>query len=232
MWGSPTVWGLILGAFVLVFLIVYMYPSSGHANDECHVIERKQQADGTVLEIVTGDCKEGMPHTTTADTIRMTRDIENSPRYDIIMAHERVHLDQKQRPAVWRALVKRIWSYDLYEKPPSGIPVEWVRKRRPNPDTESAPWAVWRGRYVFFAAFTEEKLLRTAPVLVWDLESNRLVEVPPEWRGQFCWEDRLPHQYEHPYELAAEYMAEPTHKNHPCPAAAALFASVGTGATA
>jgi hypothetical protein len=192
--------------------------SRPRVHDECHILERKSLADGSVLEIVNDECKEGMPHTTTADTIRMTRAVHKSSRYEAIMVHERVHLDQKQRPDYWRDLVKRIWSYEIFVDPPSGIPSEWVQRRRPNPDTDQAPWAVWRGRYVFFAAFNADRRLKTASVLVWDTETGRLVDIPPEWRRLFTSDDKLPHQYEHPYELAAEFIAE----HSTCPAAAAL----------
>lgn len=210
---------LVTGVVVcgLIYLFVYPVPT-----DDCRILERRQQTDGTVLEIVDGHCKEGMPHTTTATTIRMTHAVLESPRYETILVHERVHLDQKQRPRVWRDLVKRIWSYEVFSEPPAGIPAEWVEARRPNPDTDQAPWAVWRGRYVFFAAFHADRRLKTASVRIWDLESGRLVEIPPEWRRQFTSGDVLPHQYEHPYELAAEFIAE----HSTCAAAASLAAAL------
>ena len=136
------------------------------------------------------------------------------------MVHERVHLDQKKRPEFWRDLVKRIWSYELFVTPPAGIPSEWIL--RPNPDTEQAPWAVWRRCYVFFACCRDDRSLRKAPVVVWDLERGEFVDIPPEWRTQFCLGDALPHQDEHPYELAAEFIAE----SSTCPAAASLHAAL------
>jgi hypothetical protein len=176
--------------------------------------------DGTRLEIVADDCKEGLPHTTTSTTVRMTQSIADSSRFHEIMTHERVHLDQKTRPDYWRSLVKRIWAYDLYDTAPRGVPADVVAKLRPNPDTEAAPWAVWRGRYVFFPAYGDDKRLSTAKARIWDLEEGRLTEEPPEWRAQFCFEGTRPHQWEHPYEIAAEYKTHPSQ----CPAAAALLA--------
>ena len=206
-------------AVTLTAYVIYSYTHSNQKHDDCHVLEKRTLSDGTVLEIVNDACKEGMPHTTTKETVRMTRGVLNSSKYDEIMTHERVHLDQKTRPAFWRSLVSRIWSYELYKTAPAGVPAEQIR---PNPDTDAAPWAVWRGRYVFFAAFGDDKTLKSAPVRIWDLEERRFTEIPPEWRKQFCGDTDCPHQYEHPYELAAEYI---THTSQ-APAAAALSAAL------
>lgn len=217
--------GLVLAVLVL-FSAFARGTASGTASgtptgtDDCRVLSTRVLEDGTRLEIVADDCKEGLPHTTTSTTMRMTQSIADSPRFHEIMTHERVHLDQKTRPDYWRSLVKRIWAYDLYETAPQGVPADVVAKLRPNPDTDAAPWAVWRGRYVFFPAYGDDKRLSTAKARIWDLEEGRLTEEPPEWRAQFCFEGACPHQWEHPYEIAAEYKTHPSQ----CSAAAALFA--------
>jgi hypothetical protein len=192
-----------------------------NTRDECVVLERRTLPDGAILEVVNDSCKEGLPHTTSGTTIRMTHAVANSPRYDTILVHERVHLDQKRRPTFWRDLVHRIWSYEVLVDPPAGLPSEWIDRRRPNPDTDQAPWALWRGRYLFFAAYNEDRRLKTASVHIWDLEARRLVPIPPEWQKQFSIDGQAPHQYEHPYELAAEFIAERSQ----CSAAAALAAA-------
>jgi len=207
----------VLASILLTLGILYQlrHPKE---TDGCRVHDTRILDDGTRLELVNDDCKEGLPHTTTNDTVRMTQRIADSSRVREILTHERVHLDQKTRPAFWRDLVSRIWAYDLRSTPPTGVPAPWVSLLRPNPDTDAAPWAVWRGRYVFFAAFQEDKRLRTATTRVWDLAAGSLVEPPPEWQAEFCGAGACPHQSEHPYEIAAEYI---THESQ-SPASARL----------
>lgn len=223
-------WAFVLGIGLLVALVWFIrfqtnkaLPSTAaFVSDTCKVLSTRTLDDGALLEIVDDQCKEGLPHTTTSKTIRMTQSIANSPRFNEILVHERVHLDQKTRPAFWKDLVKRVWAYDLYESPPSGVSAEWVERHRPNPDTDAAKWAVWRGRYVFFAAYGSDRKLKTATPVIWDLEEGRRIEEIPEWRAQFCAGDSCPHQWEHPYEIAAEYK---THGSQ-SPAAAALAAAL------
>jgi len=165
--------------------------------------------DGATLEIVDNGCQEGLPHTSGPNTIRMTRSIFNSGSRDSTLTHERVHLDQKTRPEAWLQFCKSAWSYELTNQNP-GVPTQDY-DLRPNPDTGSNPYAVWRGRYVFFSAFDASRKLSSAPVIVWDLEEKKALSgPPPEWKAQFCTASgKCPHQYEHPYEIAAEYA---THK--------------------
>ena len=214
---------LFIGSLlILVCFVLYKMSDKHSAPDTCRVLSTRTLEDGALLEIVDDDCKEGLPHTTTNTTIRMTRSVADSSRFNEILVHERVHLDQKTRPAFWKDLVKRVWAYDLYASPPPGVPAEWVKMCRPNPDTDVAPWAVWRGRYVFFAAYGPDRKLKTATPVIWDMEEGRRIEEIPEWRGQFCVGDSCPHQWEHPYEIAAEYK---THGSQ-SPAAAALAAAL------
>jgi hypothetical protein len=213
---------LLLGCLYVVLSQENKNKANDKASDSCRVLSTRTLEDGSLLEIVDDACKEGLPHTTTSTTIRMTQSVADSSRFGEILVHERVHLDQKTRPAVWKDLVKRVWAYDLYESPPPGVPAEWVEKRRPNPDTDALPWAVWRGRYVFFAAYGDDRRLKTATPVIWDLEEGRRLENVPEWQSQFCAGNSCPHQWEHPYEIAAEYK---THASQ-SPAAAALFTAL------
>jgi hypothetical protein len=221
-------WGLLLivvAAIGIVAGIFYAYQFVNQTTQDessCRVLSTRILPDGTRLEVVNDECKEGLPHTTTSNTVRMTQNIANSSRYEEIMTHERVHLDQKTRPDYWRNLVKRVWAYDLSSTPPDGLPAHWAARRRPNPDTDAAPWAVWRGRYVFFAAYGDDHRLSTAPTRIWDLQEKTLVETLPDWQAHFCKDNACPHQSEHPYEIAAEYI---THQSQ-SPASAALSSAL------
>lgn len=202
----------IIGGLLLVAgIVMYVF----YARKSCNVLRRIHTNDGTI-EIVDAECQEGLPHTTTMNTIRMTENVWNSERRETTLTHERVHLDQKRRPHEWEEFYRSVWNYELLTSPPAGIPSAEIR---PNPDTANKPWALWRGRYLFYPQYGTERTLRNAPVLIWDVEKQQHVDIPPEWRSEFCLGASCPHQYEHPHELAAEYI---THTST-SPSAVKLF---------
>lgn len=216
----------VLALLTLVFVIQYLRQRS----DVCEVLEVVSLPAGRRIQIVDDGCQEGLPHTTDAGTIRMTRDAYESVRRDEILRHEHVHCNQKSAPADWRRFYAAAWDYELLSSPPSAIPANLLKKLRPNPDTADAPWAVWRNRWVFFpiaAGVGNDGLmrLRDAHVAVWDLKSASLMSGPPsEWRTEFCEGPDgavCPTQYEHPHELSAEFL---TLRSNVSPAAQKLFA--------
>jgi hypothetical protein len=216
-----TVYGV--GALVCVGLAVvvwYVY------SERCVVLKRYALQYGTV-EIVDPTCQEGLPHTWSPSIIRMTGHDWESSRRDDILRHERVHLRQRREPAAWREFYRTAWGYELTTTPPPGIPEHWVSRLRPNPDTADGPWAVWRGRYVFFPTHRDAKrTLRDAVVQVWDSVARRIVDPPPEWKQQFCEGGHCPHQYEHPHEIAAEFITHAdTSEGSAAPAALQLAAA-------
>jgi len=200
---------LIVIFAIVAFGVLYLKKVEPMKSDNCVVLERKILKGGEVLEIVDDGCQEGLPHTSGPNTIRMTKAVYSSSSRDEILTHERVHLDQKTRPDAWLQFCKSAWSYELTNQNP-GVPTEDY-DLRPNPDTNTNPYAIWRGRYVFFSAFDTSRKLSSAPVIVWDLEERKTLSgPPPEWKAQFCTGNgKCPQQYEHPYEIAAEYA---THK--------------------
>ena len=197
---------MVLGIFIVLAVIgaiaFFIMPTR-----DCTVLQTIRLDDADV-EIVNESCKEGLPHTTGPRTIRMIRRDWDGPRRDAILAHERVHLAQKSHSAAeWRAFYERTWGYKCYASPPAGVPAELVARLRPNPDTSDSPWAIWRDRWLFFPAFGDEGSLRGAEVIVWDLENHRQVATPDAWRSLFCGAGDCPHQYEHPHEISAEWLA-------------------------
>ncbi len=189
--------------------------------DECTVLQTIRHGDARV-EIVDDACKEGLPHTTGPSTIRMIQRIWSGSRRDHVLAHEQIHLAQRRTVVDWADFYARAWGYKCQRDPPTSIPPDFVARLRPNPDTADTPWAVWRGRYVFFPAFTAEGSLAGAEVIVWDLENHRQVGIPEEWRTEFCGTGQCPHQYEHPHEISAEWLSAAERPT--VPAAQKLFA--------
>lgn len=210
------VMGFVMISIICILIIWYLY------NDRCVVLKRYTLPYATV-EIVQPSCQEGLPHTWSPSIIRMTEHDWESSRRDDILRHERVHLRQKQEPNEWRDFYRAAWGYEYTTSPPPGIPKHWIERLRPNPDTADGPWAVWQGRYVFFPTFRDaRRSLRTAVVQVWDNIKKQIVDPPNEWRQMFCDAGNCPHQYEHPHEIAAEYITHQTNS----PAAQALHESL------
>jgi hypothetical protein len=208
----------VLGLLITA-TVVWLYLIQGARSDDCTVL-RKIQTDNGLVEIVNATCKEGLPHTTGPQTMRFTEAAWNDARREETLVHERVHLAQKRAPTDWAEFYRRVWDYEMFTRPPVTLPDDSVMKLRKNPDTEDAPWAVWRHRYVFYPYSADGKL-KSATVRIWDLELKTHIESPPDaWRAFFCDGDACPHQYEHPHELAAEYIAKKSNSQ----AAANLFA--------
>lgn len=207
-----------IAIFFVVAILCYIYYKYRNT-DECRVLRKIHTDDGTI-EIVDAGCKEGLPHTTNSHTIRMTEAVYNASRREITLSHERIHLDQKRNPNVWREFYKRFWDYEMYSSAPHDLPIDYVKNLRPNPDTSDAPWALWRGRWVFFPNYGPDRTLRNARIMVWDTQTKTIVSPPPEWKAMFCVSNNCPHQFEHPHELSAEYIADGGNS----PAALKLFA--------
>ena len=203
------IWVLVATMLLLLLLlllgILAVLPWSPAIQD-CVVLRRIPTEHGTV-EIIDNTCQEGLSHTTDSETIRMTEASWNSPRRDDILFHERVHLDQKRNPETWKDLYHSIWNYEISNNPLPEIPFQLRAALRPNPDTSQAPWATWRRRFVFFPVYdAKNPTLQGAPVRIWDLFLQSLVDLPAEWKADFCDDRGCPHQYEHPHELAAELL--------------------------
>lgn len=222
--------GLIMASLALLTLVLAIQYIR-QRSDVCEVLETVNLHAGRRVQIVDDACQEGLPHTTDARTIRMTRGVWTSARRDEILDHEHVHCDQKSALADWYRFYATAWDYELRTTPPDDtIPVNLREKLRPNPDTADAPWAIWRNRWVFFpiaigVGGDGMLRLRDARVAVWDLKSATLLPgPPPEWRTEFCEGPDgavCPAQYEHPHELAAEFL---TLRSSVAPAAQKLFA--------
>jgi hypothetical protein len=202
-------WG-VLGVLVFLtalFMLREGFTSGGKAA-ACKVVGHELTEDGQV-ELVNLSCKEGLPHTTDSNTIRMPVALWTGPTRDDIMVHERVHLSQKREPAEWAEFYRRYWDYDMLSTPPAGLPADYVAALRPNPDTDAAPWALWRKRYLFFPTYaSSDRTLRNPKIVVWDVQQKRRVEAPPEWTAFFCVDGACPQQFEHPHELSAEMLTK------------------------
>jgi len=198
-------WLFVLLFVFAIFACLYVVGSTVERFDECTVIERIPTKNG-IIEIVNDECKEGLPHTTDSNTIRMTRAKYTNGNLEKLLVHERVHLDQKRNPEKWLDFYKRQWDYEVFQESP--LPAIYTQRLRPNPDTALNPWSIWRNRYVFFPYAEEGTKLGDAVVKVWDIAEHKFVAVPDQWKARFCDVNGCPHQYEHPHEISAEFLTK------------------------
>lgn len=197
---------VLCGCILFIVILYYLY-SRSQPYDECIIEETISTPDG-IIQIVDEQCKEGMPHTTDANTIRMSRKTYDSQRVESVLVHERIHLSQKRDPQAWKDFYAKYWNYEISKTPPTELPDIYIRSLRPNPDTSDTPWAIWEKRYVFFPNSSQGKL-RDAKVIVWDIVTNKEVPIPTRWKEFFCNSDgECPSQYEHPHEITAEFITD------------------------
>lgn len=157
--------------------------------------------NNTIIKIVDKTYSEGLPHTSDANTIIMPENAWKDSKKDSTLRHEMVHISQRRNRAAWFQFYKDEWAYEIYKGP---IPEE-LHDVRPNPDTADSPYIVWKGRWLFTALYSDDRTLRNARVVVWDLDTRRFTSIPAEWRAFFEGPTKL-NQYEHPHEIAAEYI--------------------------
>jgi len=182
------------------------------------ILNRIPLKNGVMLHIVNDVYMEGLPHTQDANTIVLPMRVYNSARREKTIVHEGVHIDQRRNPDKWYTFYKTMWDYDIRSNAPEQLRSYSVALR-PNPDTEMAPWAVWKERYVFFPVYGEERKLKTAKIVVYDLQTSAFIDPPEEWKTEFCEAGNCPNQWEHPHEMAAEFITE----GSKCPAAVKLL---------
>lgn len=185
-------YAIIIISFFLILIIYLLY-----FKHNSNIIKRIQYNDKVVILIVRDSVSEGLPHTTDKNTIIIQDSIFNSPRYKNTLTHELVHISQKQEPQKWYDFYEKYWFYKPYRN--LGFDI------RPNPDTSDTPYMIWKDRFVFVPLYNSERTLRNSEIRVWDVEIQDWVDIPAEWKYFFC-EDYNLQQYEHPHEIAAEYI--------------------------
>lgn len=169
-------------------------------NDQSLAEQAKSILKDVHLVIVSPQTEGGMPHTRAPNIICL-------PAYwpqqslSSTLHHELIHISQRQYPSAWeKTLLKEGWSPVQEEE----LPAEWVSRCRINPDTFSARWWAWEGRYVPMPVFVREDRpqLREIEVRWWDRHTLRLNPAAPASFIQRYGDVPASHA-EHPYELWA-----------------------------
>lgn len=197
--------------------IVNALDKDARAGNTCNVLERFPDTElvGAVVEIMDASCESGLPHTVGLNQIRIPISAwTTDERRASILRHERIHLQQRRNPEIWRDFYKQAWMYTTHqeEEVPEELRSEEMRNIRGNPDTWPERWACWKNRYWFLPAYTNpaEPKLPQATVKIWDSQQKNMIDSPPiEWRMLFCDErGKCPYQHEHPAEMSAEYATD------------------------
>jgi hypothetical protein len=155
---------------------------------------------GAQVIILSPSADGGMPHTRAGNIICIPA---HFPREQLAstLEHEMIHIDQRNNPLKWKArLTQEGWS----PASDSEIPDQWLSRCRLNPDTLSARFWAWEGRYIPLPLFVREDKpeLRDIEVRWYDRETGRVQPQPP---SSFTRRFGIlgASQLEHPYEFYA-----------------------------
>jgi hypothetical protein len=154
---------------------------------------------GTEIVTMAPTAEAGMPHTRPPNLICMPIYYPEEALQQTL-AHELVHIDQRNRKYKWDAwFEKEGWS-PLHQ---DQIPSRWLQRCRLNPDTVDSRFWAWKQRHVPLPLYEREDRpdLRQVVIHWWDRETGiKQAEAPRLFQERY---GRFPSQPEHPRELAA-----------------------------
>jgi hypothetical protein len=151
----------------------------------------------------------GMPHTRQPNVICLPQyfNIDSTQGRETFM-HECIHVHQRTYPQLW----DRIYFDIFHLEPYSGtLPDSLERRRRYNPDTFSAPYYMWKGRWVAVPIFSNQDRpsLSAIKIAYYNVKSGAWQSfMPPEMEAFFGAGLSIA-QAEHPNELVAYWLASP-----------------------
>ena len=160
----------------------------------------KAESKDITVVILSPSAEGGMPHTRAPNVICLPAYFPEE-RLAETMEHELVHIDQRKNPQAWREkLAAHGWTPASREE----IPQQWRSRVRINPDTHTAQFWKWAGRYIPLPLFEREDkpVLREISVRWWDTLDQRLNSLPPTSFTQ-KYGSLGASSMEHPYEVYA-----------------------------
>jgi hypothetical protein len=170
-------------------------------NDQSLAVEAKaflpSWARDVDVVVLNPSAEGGMPHTRAGPLICI-------PAYhtglEETLRHEMVHIQQRKEPALWKMKMELEGWKAVGD---SAIPDIWRRRCRLNPDTCTARWFAWQGRYVPLPLFVREDKpdLRDIVVRWYDMEEGIVQATPSSFFKRYG--DLGASSMEHPYELWA-----------------------------
>jgi hypothetical protein len=171
-------------------------------NDQSLAVKAKSFLRNKSVDVVilNPSAEGGMPHTR-GDSLICIPAYHSERSLEETLMHEMIHIEQKQQPALWRMKME-LEGWKAIDE--GVIPEIWRRRVRLNPDTCSARWFAWRGRYVPLPLFVREDKpdLRDIVVRWYDIEEGIVKSSPPSSFSKQYGELGIS-SLEHPYELWA-----------------------------
>lgn len=217
-----------LKIFLLILFFIYIYNLSNitehfkwsdnwteldykaRENNNCNPIkiEYKKLGDNIKSYIWTmpKSCEYGLPHTRDTNIIAIP---ENFPTlfYNGMINHEKIHLNQRLYPTIWKQFYKNYWNYEIFLNPPNDMPNILIKMRRSNPDTDDAPWACWNKIWWSIPIYQDVDNLHFKNVIIkwWNQQNNIIYnDSPQEWINFF---GSNINQVEHPHEISAIFLS-------------------------
>ena len=170
-------------------------------NDQSLAVEAKAflQKLGAKVDVVVlnPSAEGGMPHTRAGPLICIPA---YHTRLEETLRHEMVHIQQRAEPGLWKMKME-LEGWTAVDE--SVIPDTWSRRCRLNPDTCTARWFAWQGRYVPLPLFVREDKPDLRDILVrwYDIKEGIVQSTPSSFSKRYG--DLGASSMEHPYELWA-----------------------------
>ena len=157
--------------------------------------------DGKDIVVLDASADGGFPHTRPNGIVCIPTSLlsEDQDALEETLAHEAIHLHQRENPGQWLAACKADGWTEVQE---SVVPPRYWERRRINPDTMLAPLFAWETSWIPLPLFNQSAPTRLSDVSVkWlDIRSTALLQEPP---SSFSQRYGTAPQPEHPYELLA-----------------------------
>jgi hypothetical protein len=171
-------------------------------NDQSLAVKAKAILKNSGIEVVVlnPSADGGMPHTRGNSLICIPA-YHSESSLEETLAHEMIHIQQKQQPALWKMKMD-LAGWKVVDE--TIIPEIWRRRCRINPDTFSARFFAWEGRHVPLPLFVREDKpdLRDIVVRWYDIEEGIVKPSPPTSFSK-KYGNVGTSSMEHPYELSA-----------------------------
>lgn len=209
--------------FLIILSLIIYYLISGDSehmvnlnmksreNSDCVPINKTfvtENYNGYWSYVMPDSCENGLPHTRGYNIIAIPQSYLSKKSLPKTIKHEKVHLNQKQYPDLWRKFYKNYWNYEIFRGFPMNMPNELILHRRTNPDTEDMPFARWDRKWWSVAVYNNVNNPKVGNYSVkwWNEETNKVSDVAPEEWVNFFGKDNA--QDEHPHEISANFIMD------------------------
>ena len=167
----------------------------------------------------------GMPHTRPNSIICFPHSAH--PIQPTTLVHELWHIHQRKFPQLWKKIYTDVWGFTPFSE--KHLPVELAKYVRINPDTMAEPFYIWRNRWIPIVTFAQPQNPYVRETVVWfyNMNTGSYSRILPDDMAAFFSGSLPAGAYEHPNELSAYMLSDPTAETKQTSAYKSLIAMLG-----